>query len=101
MTLVLFQPAPLAAGLPPALIVGAVASRLMVTDSEAVPPSLVAEQVNGVPTAGVSELIIVGSQPVFVEIADSASTTPHVTLTSLVYQPFAPRVPVTVGVMTG
>jgi hypothetical protein len=45
----------------------------MVTDSELVPPSLVAEQVRVVPA--VSGGIVVGSHPLLEEIDDSSSTT--------------------------
>ncbi|HVE69693.1 MAG TPA: hypothetical protein VNB64_14055 [Solirubrobacteraceae bacterium] len=71
---------------------GAVASRLTVTEFDAVPPVLVAEQVSVVPA--VSALIVVGSvHPVDELIADSASTTAQLTVTLLVYQPLLPSVP--------
>ena len=72
---------------------------MIVTDSEAVPPALVAVQVRVVPV--VSLVIVVGPQPDDDEIADSLSTTVHVTVTSLVYQPLFPSVPLTFGVTTG
>src|SRR5919106_595741 len=81
------------------LSVGLVASRLIVTDFEAVPPALVASQVSVVPA--VSALIVVESQPLVEEIADSLSTTVHETVTLLVYQSLLPRVPLTLGEMTG
>ena len=45
LTPVLFHPAPLGSGAALPLMVGTVASRMMVTDCEFVPPALVAEQV--------------------------------------------------------
>ena len=99
VTSVLFQPCVFAAGDRDPLIVGAVASRLMVTEAESVPPPLVAVQVSVVP--GVSLETVVGSQPDEDVIGDSPSTTDHDTVTSLVYQPLLPSVPTTVGVMTG
>src|SRR5215216_2155255 len=79
--------------------VGAVASRLIVTDCELVPPALVAVQVRVVPA--VSALIVVEPQPLLEEIADSLSVTDQETVTSLVYQPLLPCVPTTLGVITG
>ena len=99
VTSVLFQLFEFAAGDAEPLTVGAVASRLIVTDCDDVPPALVAEHVKVVPA--VSALTVVGSQPDADEIAVSLSTTPHVTVTSLTYQPLLPSVPVTFGVMTG
>ena len=49
----------------------------------------------------VSVVTVAASQPVLELIADSASITDQETATSLVYQPFAPCVPVTFGVMEG
>jgi hypothetical protein len=82
-----------------ALMVGAVASRLIVTFSLLLPPALVAEQVSVTPA--VSLLTVTGSQPLWLLMADSLSTTLQLTLTPLTYQPLAPSVPATVGVMTG
>jgi hypothetical protein len=95
----LFQPAPFGAGEREPLIVGTVASRLIVTDCELVPPALVAEQVNVV--ALVSDVIVVVPQPVCDETVESGSVTVQLTVTSLVYQPLFPSVPVTLGVITG
>ena len=81
------------------VIVGGVASRLIVTDCELVPPALVAVQVKVVPA--VSVLIVVELHPVLDVMLDSGSVTLQVTVTSLVYQPFVPKVPETLGVMTG
>jgi hypothetical protein len=78
---------------------GGVASRLSVTGWLALPPALVAEQVNVVP--GVLAAIVVGSQPVLFVTADSGSVTLQLTVTSLVYQSLLPCVPATVGVMAG
>ena len=80
-------------------IEGLVVSRLTVTDWEAVPPLLVAEQVKVVPV--VSDATVEAPHPVVDVTADSASATVHETDTLLVYHPLFPRVPVTVGVMTG
>ena len=79
--------------------VGAVASRLIVTDCELEPPALVAEQVRVVPE--VSALIRVEPHPVEEEMADSRSVTVQLTVTSDTYQLLAPRVPLTFEVMTG
>ena len=61
------------------LVFGAVASRLIVTDFDVMPPALVAVQVSVVP--GVSEVIVVGSHPEVVS-EPSGSVTCQVTLTS-------------------
>jgi hypothetical protein len=81
------------------ITIGAVASRLIVTDCEALPPALLAEHVSVVPD--VSALIVVGSQPLLDTISDSASATAQLTATSLVYQPFWPSVPDTAGAISG
>ena len=99
LTSVLFQPAPLGAGAAEPEMVGAVTSRLMVTDCVLVPPALVAEHVNVVPA--VSIVTLLDPQPVLDVIVDSGSATVHETPTLLVYQPLLPSVPLTVGVMTG
>jgi hypothetical protein len=80
------------------LSTGGVASRLIVTDCVDVPPALVALQV--MVMLAVSVLIVVVLQPVL-EGVDSASVTLQLTMTLLVYQPFVPSVPVTVGVIIG
>src|SRR5512147_1326115 len=72
---------------------------MIVTDCEAVPPALVAVQVSVVPVVSVVMLVV--PQPEVLEMVDSLSTTLQLTLTLLVYQPFVPSVPVTVGVITG
>ena len=97
-TLLLFQPLLLGSGDGVAVATGAVASRLTVTDLLAVPPVLVAEQLNVTPV--VSTVTKEAEQPVWVVIAESGSLTLQATLTSLVYQPLAPSVPVMVGAMT-
>jgi hypothetical protein len=79
--------------------VGFVASRLTVTDCAVVPPALVALQVKVVPAVSVDTAA--GAQPVVNEIVESESLIDHDTVTSLVYQPFVPSVPVTVGVTLG
>jgi hypothetical protein len=73
---------------------GGVASRLMVTDTELVPPALVAVQVSVTPV--VSESIVVDSHPLVEVTLDSGSVTVQLTVTSLTYQPFAPGKPLTV-----
>ena len=78
---------------------GVVASRLMVMLLEAVPPALVAWQVNVRPAVSVDT--VWGPQPICVVTLDSLSTTDHVRLTVLLYQPLLPEVPLTVGVRTG
>ena len=49
---------------------------------------------------GVSALIVVGAQGGELT-ADSGSTTVQVTVTSPMYQPLVPAVPVTIGVIAG
>ena len=99
MTSLLYQPLALGALLAAALMVGAVASRLMVTLWLAVPPVLVAAQVKVSPA--VSALTVTGSQPLWLLMTDSASTTLQLRDTSLTYQPLLPSVPTTLGVMIG
>ena len=77
---------------------GAVASRLIVTVSEPVPPALVALHVTAWP--GVSALMIVDAHGTDVT-ADSASFTDQLTVTLPLYQPLLPNAPLMFGVMTG
>ena len=79
--------------------VGGVASRLIVTEFEVLPPALVALQVKVVPE--VSALTLAAPHPDIDVTLESGSVTIHPTLTFPTYQPFAPRDPVTLGVMTG
>jgi hypothetical protein len=72
---------------------------LIVTDWEEVPPALVAWHVRVVPV--VSALMVVELQPLVDETVDSGSLTVQLTVTSLMYQPFVPNVPLVLGVMTG
>jgi hypothetical protein len=60
---------------------------------------LVAEQVKVVPV--VSEFSVTVPQPVDEEMPDSGSVTVQLTVTTLLYQPLAPTVPLTFGVITG
>jgi hypothetical protein len=99
VTAALRQPFALAAGVAAALTVGTVESFLIVTDAEAVPPALVAVQVYVTPL--VFAVTVTGVVQVLLDMADWVSTILHVRPTVLVYQPFAPRVPVNVGVMVG
>ena len=78
---------------------GAVLSSLIVTLWEAVPPALVAVQVKVLPA--VSAVMFVEPHSMSVVTVDSGSVTVQLAVTSLVYQPLLPRVPVMVGVMTG
>ena len=79
---------------------GAVLSTLIVTETESERPTLfVAEQVKVEPN--VSDVMFDGVQPVEEEIPDSASSTDQLTVTSLVYQPPDPAVPLRFAVMTG
>jgi hypothetical protein len=79
---------------------GLVASRLTVTDWEALLPALsVAEHVNVVPV--VSLVTDVAAHPVVVATPEPVSEVAQLTCTSLVYQLFVPSVPVTVGVTVG
>ena len=98
----MFQPAPFGAGVTaPQVRLGGVASRLIITGTELVPPALVAVQVKVVPA--VSAVTLWGRAGVYVVevMGDSSSVTVHVTSTSLVYHPLLPRVPVILGVITG
>ena len=78
---------------------GRVASRLMVTLSEVVPPPLVAVQVKVWPV--VSDVMEAESQPLVELIPDSVSVTFHDRLTSLLYQSLLPSVPLTIGATMG
>lgn len=80
--------------------VGAVLSILIVTEAEFEPPTLfVAEQVSVVPAVSLVRFDAV--QPVEEEIPVSGSPTDQLTVTSLMYQPPSPSVPLIFGVMTG
>ena len=77
---------------------GALASRLMVTLRVVVPPSELAEQVKTVPLLFVDSVLSAHAADV---MADSPSAAVHFTVTSPVYQPFLPSVPVTVYATAG
>ncbi len=78
------------------LPVGAFASRLIVTELDAVLPALsVAKHVSTVPV--VFAVMLVGPQPVVDAMPAESVGAGHVTFTLLVYQPLAPSVPVTTG----
>src|SRR4051812_39618283 len=79
--------------------VGGVVSRLTVTSTDAVPPTLAAEHVSVVPSVSVS--IVVAPQSCVWEIADSGSVTSQVTVTSPVNQPSFPRRPSKCGTIFG
>jgi hypothetical protein len=79
--------------------VGGVVSRLMVTDWEMVPPALVAVQVKVAPP--VSVLTLPAPHPEVDVTLESGSLTIQPIPTLLTYHPLAPRVPVTVGAITG
>jgi hypothetical protein len=80
--------------------VGADLSILIVTETELDRPTLfVAEQESVTPAVSVVRFDAV--QPVEDMIPDSASATVQLTLTSLIYQPFNPAVPLTLGVISG
>jgi hypothetical protein len=79
--------------------VGAVASRLMVTELEIVPPELVAVQVKVTPR--VSVLTLPAPHPEVEVTLESGSLMIQPMLTLLTYHPLDPRVPVTLGVITG
>jgi hypothetical protein len=83
----------------PHAIFGGIVSRFTVMELEAVPPALVAVQVNVTPV--VSELTAAEPQPDDDWIGDSPSTTFQATATLLTYQPLLPAVPVMIGVMMG
>jgi hypothetical protein len=97
----LFQPSPFAAGEALPEIVGAVASRLIVTESVEVPPVLVAVHVNVTPVVSLVTEFVASQSTDLDVIAESGSLTLNVTVTSLLYQPLSPSVPVMVWVMTG
>ena len=79
---------------------GAVLSILIVTEAEFVRLTLlVAVQVSVMPA--VSRVRFDALQPVEEEIPVSGSSTSQLTLTSLMYQPPEPRVPLIFGVITG
>ncbi|HLU26318.1 MAG TPA: hypothetical protein VKZ58_11490 [Longimicrobiales bacterium] len=71
----------------------------MITVSAAVPPALLALQTNVVPS--VSLVSVVAAQPCDSVMSDSSSVAVQLTVTSLVYQPRLPSVPVMVAVMSG
>jgi hypothetical protein len=77
---------------------GGLASRLIVLETELVPPALVAVQVNVTPVVSVVTVEVTQGADV---TGDSGSVTVHVTETALVYQSFVPSVPLMFGVMTG
>jgi hypothetical protein len=79
---------------------GALVSRLIVTESEPVFPALsVAEHVNVVPVVSVVTLCVL--HPVVLATPEPESLTVQDTVTLLVYQPFEPCVPVTLGLIVG
>ena len=82
----------------PGVITGAVASLLIVTDSEVVPPALTAEQVYS--RSDWSTVMEMEPQPDGVTV-DWSSVTIQLRFTSLVYQPLLPSVPDTRGVIIG
>ena len=81
------------------VVFGSVASRLIVTLSEAVPPSEVAEQPKVSPD--VSEVTLLVPHPDVMVAVESGLFTNHSTLTLEVYQPLVPSVPVMVRVISG
>ena len=100
VTSVLFQPLASAGVRLTNAITGAVLSILIVTEFEPERPTLfVAEQIREVPV--VSEVKFVELQPEEEEIPVSGSDTFQLTLTSLVYQPLLPNVPLSDEVITG
>jgi hypothetical protein len=72
---------------------------LTVNESELVPPTLVAEQLEV--EAAVSDVKFWTPQPELITNALSGSVTVQVTVTLDVYQPFAPAVPETTLLITG
>jgi hypothetical protein len=97
----LFQPSPFGARLGVPVIVGAVASRLIVTDSVAVPPALVAVQVNVTSVVSAVTVFVASQAGEFDVMADCGSLTENVTVASLVYHPLLPSVPLTFDVING
>jgi len=79
---------------------GAVLSILIVTEAEFERPALFeAEQVSVVPVVLAVRFDVL--QPVAERMPDSGSLVVQLTDTLLLYQPFVPAVPLTLGVMTG
>src|SRR5439155_19903450 len=79
---------------------GGVLSILMVTGTDIDNPApFVAEHVRVVP--GVSAVSVVAVQPDEDAMPDSGSLTLQLTVTLLLYQPFAPNVPAKCGVING
>ena len=74
-----------------AVTAGGVLSTLIVLLTVVSPPSLAAEHVSFAPR--VSAVSVTASQPLVEMITDSGSTTDQLTVTLVVYQPLAPRVP--------
>ena len=82
--------------------VGGVASRLIVIDALVVLPALsVAEQLNVVPLAEVSDVMFDGPQPVELAMPDVGSVTVQVSATLVVYQPLLPTVPIAFATTEG
>src|SRR5207302_8239386 len=79
--------------------IGDVASRLMTTLLDAVPPALIAWQVSVSPA--VSLETVVGRHPAVAVIADSASATVQLALALPKYQPLLPSTPLTLEPITG
>jgi hypothetical protein len=101
VTLLTYQP--FAPGVPESVpfTSGAEASRLALTLFVVeLPAASVAVQVYVVPALSV-DVVVVAQPADVVPTPDMPSFTANETFTSLVYQPFAPSVPLTVGVMVG
>src|SRR5688500_17405793 len=94
-----YQPAAFAAVVGAATTCGAVLSSLIVTFSLALPPTLLALQVNVAPAVSVDRVTVL--QPLLEPIAESASLTFQPTVTSPTYQPSSPSVPLITGSITG
>ena len=82
------------------VIAGAVLSILIVSGTERVRPApFVAEHVSVMPA--ISFARVVDEHPLEEAMPDSGSVTDQATVTLLRYQPFVPKVPLTVGVIAG
>src|SRR5687767_5501410 len=99
MTSEVNQPSRPATPLADSVALGAVVSILIVTESELLPPVLRAEQDDDNASASAVKCCV--PQPESMTTVDSGSVTDQATVTSEMYQPLVPDVPITVLVITG
>src|SRR5688572_22351029 len=94
-----YQPAAFAVVVGAATSCGAVLASVTVTLSRALPPMRLAVQVKVAAAVSVDSTTVL--QPLLEPIAESASLTFQLTVTSPTYQPLSPSVPLTTGAITG